>query len=173
MKEERLKVTIMSDRIQIRKISEIPFCNKQQHGADFDLDGARHHCQEYAKSIIETYVDILIGTLRRRMSACILHLQIHLDDIEYADNCGHICWRRNDGTHGQFNVHSYEAMEQAIKALKDGCYKEFLEKPIWIDQTLKALLNDPIDNHKDLKEHKYSELVSLLCEAHTAATYSL
>lgn len=162
-------IEITENGIQLTVVNTIAFCNKQQHGADFDLDGARCHCQEYAKSIIEEYVDILIGTLTRRMTACVLHLQLHLNDIEYADNCGHICWRRKDGTYGQFNVKGYKAMEQAVKVLKQGCFGEFLEKPVWIDQTLKALLNDPVDNHKDLKEHKYSELVSLLCEAHTAA----
>ena len=163
------KIQVTENGIQLAITKNIAFCNKQKHGVDFDLDGARRHCQEYAKSIIETYVDTLIGTLRRRMNACTLHLQIHLDDIEYADNCGHIVWRRNDDTCGQFNVKSYEAMESAIEALKCGCFGEFLEQPAWIDQTLKALLNDPVDNHKDFKEHKYSELVSLLCEAHVAA----
>lgn len=163
------KVEITPNGIQLTVINTIAFCNKQQHGSDFDIDGALRHCQEYAKSIIETYVDILIGTLTRRMTACALHLQLHLDDIDYADNCGHICWKRRDGSYGQFNVKSYEAMENAIKALKQGCFGEFLEKPAWIDQTLKALLNDPEDTHKDFKEHKYSELVSLLCEAHTVS----
>lgn len=162
-------VEITPNGIKMLIVKDIPFCNKQQRGSDFDIDGARRHCQEYAKSIIEAYVDILIDTLKRRMAACILHLELHVEDIEYADNCGHIVWKRKDGSCGQFNVKSYEAMEQAVKALKSGCFKEFLEKPIWIDQTLKALLNDPVDTHKDLKEYKYSELVSLLCEAHVAA----
>lgn len=163
------KVEITSNGIQIVVEKNISFCNKQQHGSDFDLDRARTRCVEHCKGIIEMYSDILIGTLTRRMNACMLHLELHLDDIEYADNCGHIVWKRKDGTTGQFNVKGYKAMEQAIKALKQGCFGEFLEKPVWIDQTIKALLNDSVDNHKDLKEYKYSELVSLLCEAHTAA----
>ena len=163
------KVEITENGIQLSVVKNINFYNKQQHGSDFDLDRARTRCTDYCKGIVEAYVDILIDSLKRRMNACIIHLELHTDDIEYADNCGHIVWRRKDGTCGQFNVKSYEAMEQAIKALKCGCFKEFLEKPVWIDQTLKALLNDPVDNHKDFKEYKYSELVSLLCEAHTAA----
>ena len=160
------KVEITENGIQLSVVKNINFHNKQQHGSDFDLDRARTRCTDYCKGIVEAYVDILIDSLKRRMNACIIHLELHTDDIEYADNCGHIVWRRKDGTCGQFNVKSYEAMEQAIKALKCGCFKKFLEKPVWIDQTLKALLNDPVDNHKDFKEYKYSELVSLLCEAH-------
>lgn len=159
-------VEITQNGIKMSIVKDIPFCNKQQRGSDFDIDKARCRCQEYAISIIETYVDTLIGTLKRRMTACIMHLELHIDNIEYADNCGHIVWKRVDGTNGQFNVKSYEAMEQAIKTLKSGCFKEFLEKPMWIDQTLKALLNDPVNTHRDLKKFKYSELVSLLCEAH-------
>ena len=162
------KIFIRSNGIQLRSITEIPFCNKQQHGSDFDLDGARRHCQEYAQGIIEDYVDTLIGTLQRRMAACMLHLQLHLEDIDYADSYGHICWKRKDGSYGQFNVRSYDAMEQAIEVLKKGNFGEFLNNSIWIDQTLKALLNDPVGNNVNTKEHKFSELVSLLCEAHVA-----
>ena len=94
------------------------------------------------------------------MNACIVHLELHFDDIEYADSYGHIVWKRQDGTRGQFNVPSYKVMEQAISLLKQGKFGEFLENPLIIDQTLKALLNDPVDNHKDFKEYKYSELVT-------------
>ena len=163
------KVEITESGIQLSIIKNIDFCNKQQHGSDFDIDRARTCCVEYSKGIIEAYVDTLIASLTRRMNACIVHLELHLDDIEYADNCGHIVWKRHDGTRGQFNVPSYKVMEEAVHLLKQGKFGEFLENPSRIDQTLKALLNDPVDNHKDLKEYKYSELVSLLCEAHTAA----
>ena len=121
-------VEITPNGIQMSIVKNISFCNKQQHGSDFDIDRARCRCQEYAKSIIEAYVDTIISTLKRRMDACILHLELHVEDIEYADNCGHIVWKRKDGSCGQFNVKSYEAMEQAVKALKSGCFKEFLEK---------------------------------------------
>ena len=142
----------------------INYCNKQQHGSDFDVDRARTRCINYSLDLIGAYSPILIASLMRRMQACEQNLIRHLDDIEYADNCGHIVYVRKDRTRGQFNVFSFEAMKNAVKALQQSEFKAFVKNKIWIDQTLKALLNDTEQHHDDLKEFKYSELISLLCE---------
>jgi hypothetical protein len=55
-------------------------------------------------------------------------------------------------------------MKNAISVLKEGKWKQFLESGIYLDQTLKALLNDTEQDHSDEGSFKYSELVSLLCE---------
>lgn len=167
------KIFHRSSGFQIRTVVEIPFCNRQQHGSDFDLDRARTRCVNYGLDLLGTYSEILVGSLGRRMTACMNNLKNHISDIEYCDNCGHIVYVRKDGTKGQFNVRSYEAMEDALEALQQGSYKKFLENPVWVDQTLKALLNDTEHHQVDLKEFKYSELVSLLCEAHVAAFQSI
>ena len=142
----------------------INYCNKQKHGSDFDIDRARARSKGYALDLIGAYSPILIASLERRMQACEQNLIRHLDDIEYADDCGHIVYVRKDQTRGTFNVSSFNAMKEAVAALHQSKFKDFFENRIWVDQTLKALLNDTEMHHEDKGCFKYSELVSLLCE---------
>ena len=51
-----------------------------------------------------------------------------------------------------------------IKALRESQFKAYFENKFWVDQTLKALLNDTEMHHEDKGCFKYSELISLLCE---------
>jgi hypothetical protein len=142
----------------------INYCNKQQHGSDFDIDAMRQRSKGYALDLIGAYSPILIASLERRMQACEQNLLRHFDDIEYADNCGHIVYVRKDKTRGSFNVPSFNAMKEAVAALHKSQFKAFFENKFWIDQTLKALLNDTEMHHEDKGCFKYSELISLLCE---------
>lgn len=143
----------------------INYCNKQKHGSDFDIDA-----KNYALDLIGAYSPILIASLERRMQACEQNLIRHLNDIEYADNYGHVVYIRKDKTRGNFNVPSFNAMKDAVKALSQSQFKAFFENKCWIDQTLKALLNDTEMHHEDKGCFKYSELVSLLCELQACPT---
>jgi hypothetical protein len=124
----------------------------------------RQRSKGYALDLIGAYSPILIASLERRMQACEQNLIRHLDDIEYADNCGHIVYVRKDKTRGNFNIPSFDTMKDAVAALHKSQFKSFLENKCWIDQTLKALLNDTEMHHEDKGCFKYSELISLLCE---------
>jgi hypothetical protein len=55
-------------------------------------------------------------------------------------------------------------MQDAITVLELSRFKEFVTKKTWIDQTLKALLNDTEQDHSDMGGFRYSQLVSILCE---------
>jgi hypothetical protein len=142
----------------------INYCNKQQHGSDFDIDAMRQRSKGYALDLIGAYSPILIASLERRMQACEENLVRHLNDIEYADNCGRIVYVRKDKTYGSFNVPSFNAMKDAVAALHKSQFKSFFENKCWIDQVIKALLNDTEQHHEDKGCFKYSELISLLCE---------
>ena len=142
----------------------INYCNKQRKGSDFDIDAMRQRSINYSMDLIGAYSPILIASLERRIQACEQNLIRHLDDIEYADNCGHIVYVRKDKTRGGFNVLSFNAMKDALVALRNGKYNSFLKNKCWIDQTLKALLNDTEMHHEDRGCFKYSDLISLLCE---------
>ena len=142
----------------------INYCNKQKSGSDFDIDAMRQRSKNYALNLIGAYSPILIASLERRMQACEQNLIRHLNDIEYADNCGHIVYVRKDKTRGSFNVPSFNAMKDAIATLHKSQFKIFFESKLLIDQTLKALLNDTEMHHEDKGPFKYSELISLLCE---------
>lgn len=132
-------------------------------GSDFDLDKVRQRGIALMMDIIGAFSPRIIASLERRMQACQRNLLNHLEDIEYNDGM-HICWRRKDGTGGDFNVPSFKAMQDAVKALEHSCFREFCTKKVWIDQTLKALLNDTEQDHSDCGGFRYSQLVSVLCE---------
>jgi hypothetical protein len=162
-----MKNTVFSmteNGIQMENKISISYCNKQQYGSDFDIDRMRQRSVDYSMDLIGAYSPILIASLKRRMGACEENLIRHLSDIEYADNCGHIVYVRKDKTRGNFNVPSFNAMKDAVKALSQSQFKSFLENKFWIDQVLKALLNDTEMHHEDKGCFKYSELISLLCE---------
>jgi len=162
-----MKNTVFSmteNGIQMECKIGINYCNKQQKGSDFDLDAMRQRSVGYSIDLIGVYSSILIASLERRMQACEQNLIRHLDDIEYADNCGHIVYVRKDKTRGSFNIRSFNAIKDAIKALSQSQFRSFVKNKFWIDQTLKALLNDTEMHHEDKGCFKYSELVSLLCE---------
>jgi len=141
----------------------IPKKSGKSAGSDFDLDKARERGTALMMSIIEAFSPHIIASLERRMQACQSLLLAHINDIEYNDGM-HICWRRKDGTGGDFNIPSFQAMQDCVKALEHSCFKEFCTKKVWIDQTLKALLNDTEQDHSDMDGFRYSQLVSILCE---------
>ena len=141
----------------------IPKKSGKPAGSDFDVDKARLDGLGMMLDIIGAFSPRIIASLQRRMQACQQLLIAHINDIEYNDG-RHICWRRKDGTHGNFNIPSFQAMQDCVKALEHSCFKEFCTKKSWIDQTLKALLNDTEQDHSDCKTFKYSQLVSILCE---------
>lgn len=136
---------------------------KYGKGADGDIDSFCQRAFARMLDIIGAFSSRLVASLERRMQACEQNLIRHLDDIEYNDG-RHICWRRKDGSGGDFNVPSFKAMQDCVKALEHSCFKDFCKNKAWIDQTLKALLNDTEQDHSDCGGFRYSQLVSILCE---------
>lgn len=143
----------------------IPKKSGKPVGSDFDLDKVRQRGIALMMDIIGAFSPRIIASLERRMQACQRNLLNHLEDIEYNDG-QHICWRRKDGTGGDFNIPSFEAMQNCVKALEKSDFKMFCTRKPWIDQTLKALLNDTEQDHSDMGGFRYSQLVSILCELH-------
>lgn len=142
----------------------IPFCNKCD--SDNDMNEMRKKREAHNWDLLGTFSKRIIDSLERRMRACQENLVRHLDDVVYSDEFGCIVYRRKDGSEGKFNTHSFNAMIDCVKALKQSCWRSILENPFWIDQILKALLNDTEQNHSDESVLKYSDLISLLCEIH-------
>lgn len=134
-------------------------------GADGDIDLSKQRAFARARmiDIIKAFSPRIIASLERRMQACQRNLLNHLEDIEYNDG-RHICWHRKYGTSGNFNIPSFNAMKDCVKTLRQSNFTDFCKKGVWVDQTLKALLNDTEQDHSDMGGFKYSELVSILCE---------
>lgn len=169
MKNTSIQINRENKYTEMNVQIQIPFCNKQK-GADFDIDKSRKRAEAFLFDLIGSFAPRMIASLERRMRACQENLIRHLDTVEYSDECGHIVYRRKDGSTGTFNVPSFNEMKDAIQALKQSRWREFRDNPFWIDQTLKALLNDTEQDHSDCGKLKYSDLVSFLCEAHVNAT---
>lgn len=118
-----------------------------------------------ALDIIGSFSAYLTLLLKRRGEACMKLLRNHINNVFFNDGFT-IAWHRNDGTVGYFCVPGYESIQKAIEQLQHGRYKEFLDTPSSVDQTIKAIMNDPELDHSDCGSFKFSELVSVLCEVH-------
>jgi hypothetical protein len=144
---------------------QVPFCNKQKD-KDISITERQNMAKAYSCDLLGAFSKRLIDSLERRMTACQNNLIKHIDDVEYNDEFGHIVYCRKDKTRGAFNVTSFKGMQEAVEALKSSSWEKFMNNTLWVDQSLKALLNDTEQNHTDEGVFKYSELVSLLCECH-------
>ena len=118
-----------------------------------------------ALDVIGEFSSYLIVLLKRRGEACMKLLRSHINDVFFNDGFI-IAWHRKDGTVGYFCIPGYENIQCAIRILEDGQYEEFLKNPQAVDQAIKAIMNDPELDHSDAGSFKFSELVSILCEAH-------
>ena len=118
-----------------------------------------------ALDVIGAFSSYLIVLLKRRGEACMKLLRSHINDVFFNDGFT-IAWHRKDGTVGYFCIPGYENIQCAIRILEDGQYEEFLKNPQAVDQAIKAIMNDPELDHSDAGSFKFSELVSILCEAH-------
>lgn len=118
------------------------------------------------------YVDILgafssriIDSLKRRQESCKTKLFKNIETA-FTDSNGMQIGYKEGTRFCTFNIPNYNAMSDCIKALRFSEFGTVLDEPTWIDQILKALLNDPEQNHEDAGGFKYSELVSMLCAIH-------
>jgi len=142
----------------------LPF-KEVKGGSDFDIDAHKVRSFARALDVLGTYSVVIIQSLDRRMTACCRNLLNHLNDIIFNDGC-HISYQRKDGSIGTFNVPSFQAMEDCKEALLTSNFKAVLKNVVWVDQIIKALLNDRELLRDDSDTFKFSELVSLLCEVH-------
>ena len=150
-KNLEMNLTLLIPHKLGKEVSESEIC---------EIDREHRNCD-----MIGSFSDVIIASLERRMNACQNNLINHISDITYNDGC-QIVWKRKDNSRGNFNVPSFKNMQDCVKALEQGCQKAVLNNPAWIDQILKAFLNDTVQDHSDKGGFRYSELISLLMEIH-------
>ena len=95
----------------------INYCNKQQHGSDFDIDAMRQRGIGY---VFRSYWSIFSNSYRiseRRMQACEQNLFVILMILSMPMIVGILYMLRKDKTRGAFNIPSFNAMKDAVKAL--------------------------------------------------------
>jgi hypothetical protein len=115
--------------------------------------------------ILGAFSQRIIASLERRQEACKAKLFKNLGTA-FTDPNGIQIGYMEDKRLCTFNMPSYGAMSDCIKALRFSMFRSILERPDCIDQIIKALLNDTEQNHEDAGGFKYSQLVSMLCEIH-------
>lgn len=116
-------------------------------------------------AIFNAFSSRIIAALKRRQAACKAKLFKNIGTA-FTDSNGMQIWYKEGNRLCSFNMLSYAAMSDCIKAFQFSEYHAVLREPAWIDQIIKALLNDPEQNHEDAGGFKYSELVSMLCAIH-------
>lgn len=172
MENTSIKICRENQYTELCTTIQIPFCNNE--GKEATLDDFKESCKRrdaYVFDLIGSFAPRIIASLERRMKACQENLVRHLDDIEYSDECGHIVYHRKDGSKGNFNTNSFNAMQESVAILKQSRWREFVVNFCYIDQTIKALMNDPEQDHSDVGKLKYSDLVSFLCENHSMSNH--
>ncbi len=116
-------------------------------------------------TLLAAYTVPLIEVLELRMKSCKNKL-IQANEIDYSDAEGYIEYSIN-GEKGVFNASSFNAMKDAVKALSNHSWDEYLSNKLWINQTLKALFDAPLYMPRRVKEFTYNQLISVLCNAAT------
>jgi len=140
--------------IPIKHLDAENLSHEQVVALSMDLLGA------FSKRIIES--------LKRRQEACVAKLVKNMGSA-FVQEFGAQIFFKEGKRLCTFNIPSYQIMDRCIDMLQRSQFKSLIEHDqaaVFADQILKALLNDPEQNHEDAGGFKYSQLVSLLCELH-------
>ena len=86
--------------------------------------------------VINTFSDVIIDALEKRMESCVNMLSRNLFNI-VESNEYHILFKREDGSYHSFNHPSFRVMQEAITLIKEEKSK-YLKK-VHYDQIIKAL----------------------------------
>ena len=133
---------------------------------DFDNVLTEGQVKGICADIIGAFSSRIIASLERRQEACKAKLFKNIGTAFTDPNGLQIVYKEDNRT-CIFNMLSYNAMSDCIKALQFSQFRAVLENSMWIDQIIKALLNDTEQNHEDAGGFKYSQLVSMLCGLHS------
>lgn len=86
--------------------------------------------------VINTFSDVIIDALEKRMEACVDMLSRNLFNIVESDEY-HILFKKEDGSYHSFNHPSFRIMQEAIKLIKEEKSKHLTK--VHYDQIVKAL----------------------------------
>lgn len=126
-----------------------------------------------ACDIIGTYAKVLIQTLTNRLGACYFEVaRAHYDGRVYYNDGERIEYTRNNKIVHSYNTPSVEVMKDAIKALEHSDWKFFLHNAPMLEQTIKAIMNDPNLEKVDLASFSWADLTSTLTNYLMAAAYN-
>ena len=111
------------------------------------------------RDVIGTFAEVIIAALTARREACLDMLTRNIDNIVHNDG-QQIIFKKNNGSYHTFNVHTYEAMDDAIAFMGKGDFKSL--KKMHYDQITKALYW--IEKPADRNGISFGNLISCLTE---------
>jgi hypothetical protein len=114
-----------------------------------------------SSEIIEAWSEVLISALESRMDALVSILFRNRNNVTYAD-ASVIQFKKSNGQIGYFNHHSFEVMENSLKALKQRDWEGVIYKPGVASQILQALYWIPEDMKKDHCNISFTMLIEEL-----------
>lgn len=86
--------------------------------------------------VIDTFSDVIIEALEKRMEACVDMLSRNLFNVVESDEY-HILFKKEDGSYHSFNHPSFRVMQEAINWIKEEQTKSLTK--VHYDQIVKAL----------------------------------
>lgn len=130
-------------------------------------------CDALAYDIIGTYAEVLIQTLKNRLGACCFEVvRAYYDGRVYFNDGSRIEYTRNTKIAHSYNEASKRVLEDAIKALEHSEWKSFLHNASMLEQTIKAVMNDPNLKTVDCGSFSWADLTSTLVICYTSAIYN-
>lgn len=128
---------------------------------------SEYEAKQRTHNLLAAFAPMLIESIGRRMEACKTKLFKNIASAVSLPGGFAILYKHGNRLES-FNLPSFDAMERGVNMLKDGLWEDFLQDAPVIDQTIKALMNDPqeFQAHQDMGGFAYSQLVSLLTEVH-------
>ena len=126
-----------------------------------------------AYDIIGTYAEVLIQALRNRIGACCFEVtRAYYDGRIYYNDGERIEYTRHTKIAHSYNTPSIEVMKNAIKALEHSDWKYFLHDTSMLEQSIKAIMNDPNLEKVDLASFSWADLTSTLTMYMISAAYN-
>lgn len=124
-------------------------------------------CKEYydqtkPKNVLDSFKDVIIDALIKRMDSCIDMVSRHIQDYKdiICSNEYQVIFKKENGAIHCFNHPSFQAMSDAIDLLNTGNYSHL--NKMHFDQILKALYW--VDKPEDKNGISFGNLISYLSE---------
>lgn len=149
-------------QIEINLTAFIPMAEIKDASAEERMEARRRErARQY--DLIGSFSELIIQSVEKRMKACQSQLLEHISEAKaYGEYV--FVWVDKRGVTKTFNLTSYKLMEDVVKSLKQSDWRFLCTTGPAKVQVVKALMNDPEQDHSDKNGFHYSELVTLLTE---------
>ena len=161
---QNIKTTVHAEnkQVEVSLTAFIPMAEIKDVSAEECIEARRRErARKY--DLIGSFSELIIQSVERRMRACQSQLLEHISEAK-AYNESVFGWKDKRGVTRTFNLISYKLMEDTVKSLKQSDWRFLCNNGPAKVQVVKALMNDPEQDHSDKGDFHYSELISFLTE---------